>query len=301
MKSLLIIALLMTLLGSDPAGACEPPVQRIFTLAESVPLECNASGARTTSLKIFDVELQERGFALARAKLRLRPTGATDITHFWNAHVVVGREQYALMNGDDICRDSPPATRVNFGYGELSDPQHQVAVYAYQGASPCVDGAIEVVAGSTLELWIEDDEPACRRKSIERISYYESVDFTRTYAWQTNMSPIVLKRTYMAEAGELLIMSVVEASPELNPNTVCGEEQATIAAELRVDEVIVDENLSLLPASQGQGHLVLDNEARQQVAEGFHLLELRVRRDFTTTPVRTGGCCGDAVLFVVKN
>ena len=108
------------------------------------------------------------------------------------------------------------------------------------------------------------------------------------------MSPIVLKRTYMPASGDLLVMSVVEASPELNPNTVCGEEQATISSELRLDEVIVDANHSVLPASQGQGHLVLANDARQRVDAGFHLLELRVRADFTSSPVRTGGCCGDA-------
>jgi len=75
----------------EPETACNPPVRKTYTLEESIPLKCNGSGARATSQKVFDVLVHERGFALARARLRMRHTGASDITHFWNAHVAVGR------------------------------------------------------------------------------------------------------------------------------------------------------------------------------------------------------------------
>lgn len=285
---------------SETVAECGPPLRRTYTLGEAVRLRCNPTGDRAASRVLFDVPLpQQRGVALARAHLRIRHTGITDVIHFWNAQVAVGREQYAMGIGDDVCKGAPPVRRTNFGYGELTNSANHVRVFAYQGANPCVEGAVEILPGSTLDLWLEPGTAGCEGRSIELVSHYLETGFEDRYLWQTHLSPILRRRVDVPADGSLLLMSVVEGSPDVCPNRVCGEETGTLSTELRLDGTVVDAVTTPLPPSQGMGHLVLYNEAERTVTAGSHLVELHGRADFSSSPVRTGGCCGDAAVFIV--
>ena len=48
------------------------------------------------------------------------------------------------------------------------------------------------------------------------------------------------------------------------------------------------------------GHLVWNSEAERRIGPGYHLVELRVRADFASSQVRTGGGCGDVAIFLVR-
>ena len=280
------------------AAGCPPPAHRTFILESGLRLACNPSGERATSATVFDIPLPDRGAALARARLELRHTGVSDVTHFWNARIAIGDEEYAMGIGDDLCAGSEPVNRTNLGYGKLSAGHDRVRLYAYQGSAPCTDGSLEIMAGSTLEVWIE--EGSCPRPQILHASHYRQAGFTDTYVWKTGLSPVVRLPYAAATAESLLVMAVVEGSPDRNPNQRCGEEVATLSSQLRLDEEVADTATEILPSSQGMGHLVLDNEIRSWTGPGDHLIELLVRADFASSPVRTGGCCGDAAIFLVR-
>lgn len=299
-----LTVLLCCSLGVGNAGAaavaagCPPPAHKAFTLETGVLLACNPSGERATSATVFDIPLSDRGSALARARLKLRHTGASDVIHFWNAQIAVGDEEYAMGIGDDLCPGSGPVIRSNLGYGKLSAGRDRVRLYAHQGSAPCTDGSLEIMAGSTLDVWIEDG--TCPKPQVIYASHYRQVGFTDTYVWRTHLSPVVQLQYSSASVETLLVMSVAEGSPDRNPNQRCGEEVATLSTQLRLDEAVADETTQILPASQGMGHLVLDSEAERRIGPGDHLVELRVRADFESSQVRTGGCCGDAAIFLVR-
>jgi hypothetical protein len=79
---------------------------------------------------------------------------------------------------------------------------------------------------------------------------------------------------------------------------VCGIESQTLVSQLRADGAVLHQAEALLPASGGQGHLVLANEAVLTGA-GAHAVDLAVGANVFDSTVRTGGCCGDAAVFAI--
>ncbi|MDJ0719854.1 MAG: hypothetical protein QNJ54_37470 [Prochloraceae cyanobacterium] len=285
--------------GEDGGNPCKPLVHQEFLLDHNVPLTCNFKSSK----KIFDLPIDDRGYALGRAILKIRHTGKSEQIHFWNASVVIGDGEYPYGIGDDLCKGYQDVTKVNFGYGKLSDTNKRAVVLAHQGSNPCTEGTIEILAGSKLDLWIEDNKPQCKNNNIEYLSYYKTRGFLNTYVWRTLMSPILTKAIHVDKSSQqALIMSVVEGSPDNNPNKICGGETAMIASDIVLDDNIIDQNIRLLPASSGQGHLVLYNGATRTLERGCHIIELRVGSNINldTSKVKTGGCCGDGAIFIVK-
>lgn len=276
-----------------PEG-CAPVTSQTFTLAQDVPLTCGAD----TAIDVFDELVVPRGPAAARATVIVEHTKIVPEIHFWNATVVVGDAQYAFGIGDDICNGYQPVTKTNLGYGRLTDASPRVRVPMYQGSAPCTDGALVVRAGSTLELWYEGDDPACEGKSITYTSWYATQGFQTTYVWQTTMAEILALPIDIPADREALLLSVVEGSPDMNPNATCGNETQTLVSQLVVDAAIVHQAEMLLPASAGQGHLVLANQATA-TGDGPHAAQLLVGANVFNSAVRTGGCCGDAALMSI--
>ncbi len=269
-----------------------PVTSESFTLAQDVDLQCGYMAA----IDIFDVAPTHRGFAAARAVVIIEHTQNTPVIHFWNATVVVGEAQYAFGIGDDVCSGYQPVSKENLGYGRLTDAAGHVRLPMYQGSAPCTDGALRVKAGSALTLWYED--PACAGQDIRYTSWYKTQGVETTYVWQTMMSELLALPIEVPPGREALLLSVVEGSPDKNPNAVCGNETQTLVSQLRVGGAILDQAEALLPASGGQGHLVLANQAVLS-AVGPHAVDLAVGANVFDSNVRTGGCCGDAAVFAI--
>jgi len=278
--------------GTTDAGGCAPVTNETFTLAADVLLKCGAMAAAD----VFDVQPAHRGPAVARATLTIEHTQSVPDIHFWNATVLVGESQYGFGIGDDLCSGYQPVSKQNLGYGVLTDAASRVRVPMYQGSAPCTDGALVVRAGSTLTLWYADPTPGCER--VQYTSWYATHGYEATYVWQTMMSPILALAIDTPPGTQALLMSVVEGSPDKNPNAVCGAETQTLVSQLRDGGAVLHQAEMLLPASGGQGHLVLANEALLPGA-GPHAVDLAVGANVFDSPVRTGGCCGDAALFAV--
>lgn len=250
------------------------------------------------AVDVFDVESGHRGAAVGRATVIIEHTQNGGGVHFWNATVLVGEHVYGYGIGDDLCSGYQPVTKTNLGYGNLTAANHRVRVPMYQGSAPCTDGALKVNKGSTLELWYEDPAPECAGQSIRFTSWYATQGFEATYVWETFMSPILELLVEVPRGNKALLLSVVEGSPDVDPNKVCGGETQTLVSQLVADGAIVDQVEQLIPASQGQGHLVLSNQAYVTGA-GAHATKLLVGANVFDSPVRTGGCCGDAALFAI--
>ncbi len=274
--------------------ACAPVTSETFTLVQDVLLTCGAD----TAIDVFDLTVPQRGPAAARATLTIEHTKLVPVIHFWNASVVIGEAQYAYGLGDDICSGYQPVTKTNLGYGRLTDAAARVRVPMYQGSAPCTDGALVVRAGSTLTVWYEGPDPACEGKSITWTSWYATQGFQTTYVWQTMMSELLALPIDIPADRSALLLSVVEGSPDTNPNTTCGSETQTLVSQLVVDAAVLHQAEMLLPASSGQGHLVLANQAIATGA-GPHAVQLLVGANVFDSAVRTGGCCGDAALLSI--
>lgn len=275
----------------EPAG-CAPVASESFTLAQDVVLKCGAMAA----VDVFDVQSAHRGVAAARATVTIEHTQNGGGIHFWNATVLVGEHVYGYGIGDDLCSGYQPVTKTNLGIGTLTDASDRVRVPMYQGSAPCTDGTLKVNEGSTLELWYED--PACAGQQIRHTSWYAAMGFQETYVWETFMSPILALPLDVPRGSKALLLSVVEGSPDIDPNKVCGGETQTLVSQLVADAAILHQTEALIPASQGQGHLVLSNQAIVSGA-GAHATKLLVGANVFDSAVRTGGCCGDAALLAI--
>jgi hypothetical protein len=274
------------------ADTCQPPraYQYVLGLDEWKTLAC---GADTT---IFDVAIPDRGRALARVTLAYSNNAAAQ-TYFWSTAVAVGREIVSFYNGDDVC----PGTyrvRSTMGYGELDDQDARVVVRSHQGSSPCSDGTVSVFSGGYLDVWVED--ASCPGQDIMVASFYRDTGVGPLYSWQTTMAPLnqlVVERH--AGRSRYHLLGSVEGTPNPDPNTVCGQESATLVSQLTAGGGIVAQTIDTIPASQGMGHLVLATEATVDAPLGTTLVSHDVGSN-TSAPVTTGGCCGDGMLAVIE-
>jgi hypothetical protein len=112
--------------------------------------------------------------------------------------------------------------------------------------------------------------------------------------------------TTISPGEKLRVLGVVEGTPHLDPNTVCGAEASTIDMETVLDGEAVVISKDVVPASQGMGHRVLfsqgDDQELRDVAPGTHTAQLSVATDFVVPgyDVTTGGCCGDGEIAVIR-
>lgn len=282
--------------GTDAAAPCRAVQRYTFPFPSPVALSCGAGGPRL----LVDAQVPAHGRALGRARFVARHVGAgtSTVTHFWNARVELGKIEQSFGIGDDLCPGTR-AQRENLGVGALEAGNDRARVWAYQGSSPCTEGAVEILSGA-LDVWVEAPEPECRGRDIAVGSYYATAGTTAPYAWTTSMTRLVsTSLTTVSPAERLLVLSVVEGSPALDPNTVCGAEAATLVSQTTLDRAVLSTSRDVVPASQGMGHLVLSSEAEQPVGPGAHTIELLVGSNFTGT-VTTGGCCGDGTVAAIR-
>lgn len=285
----------------ETAGAeCEPVRRFTFTSAAPVPLGCDPNAGVT----VLDATIPATGRAVGRARFQVRHTGTGD-THFWNARVAIGDQAISYGIGDDVCPNGA-STRSNVGIGELSEGASSARIVAYEGSATCVPGALVVEAGATLDVWVEDGRPGCRGNAIAFADHYTASGLSAPYDWQTSMQPIpgvVATLTTTAPSEMLRVVGVVEGTPRNDPNTICGQEAATLVMQTTLDGALMAQTMDVVPASQGMGHLVLattgDQNELRAVAPGVHSAGILVGSNFTGE-VTTGGCCGDGAVVLIR-
>jgi hypothetical protein len=286
----------------DAAGGitCQPLRRFTFHSTASRPLGCQAAEPAT----IIDEPVPASGVAFGRATFDVRLTSGS-VIHFWNLRVAVGAPQASFGIGDDLC-PGKTSRRSNVGLGVLGAGSDRARLEGYAGAAPCTPGAVEVMPGAVLDIWVEDERSECKGKDIAFASWYTKNSVSATHAWPTLMAPlpgIAAKLTTSSDDERLRVIGVVEGTPALNPNTACGSESATLVMQTTLDGALMATSKDVVPASQGMGHLVLfttgDPQEIRFVKPGPHEAALLVGANFVGD-VRTGGCCGDGSVALLR-
>ncbi len=279
---------------------CAPVRRYSFTSTAAKALGCDANAPAI----VIDEPVPARGRAFGRATFDVRLAPA-NVIHFWNLRVALGASDVSHGLGDDLC-PGRTAHRSNVGLGKLTAENGRARLVGHAGAAPCTAGAVEVLAGAKLEVWVEDERPECAGKDIAFGSWYSAKGFSDTHAWTTSMAPLpgaVASLTTEGADEKMRVIGVVEGSPASNPNPTCGAEAATLVLQTTLDKAIMATAQDVVPASQGMGHLVLftsgDAQEIRSVKPGLHEAALLVGSNFTGT-VTTGGCCGDGSIALIR-
>jgi len=235
--------------------------------------------------------------------------GGNAVTHFWNLSIRVGAPVDAYGLGDDVCPGTS-STRGNLGFGTLTDTADQVQLVGFSGAAPCTPGTLQVLAGAVLDVWVEDPAPGCAGNDIAFGSYYATNGVTEYYDWTTSFTQLPGTTATIATTGaseQLRVLGVVEGTPEMDPDTTCGSEVATVDLETALDGATMSTQRQVVPASQGEGHRVMytssDVDELRAVTPGSHTASLQVASDFVEPAgsfVTTGGCCGDGDVALIR-
>lgn len=280
-----------------PSFKCRPPRKYVYTI---LPGQERTFACSPSVTDIFNINIPDTGFAIGRASLVFRNNN-TDQIYFWSASVVVGTGDISYAQGDDICPNtSTPVKRV-LGYGHLnSDNNSNIRVLATQGSSPCTDNQVSVFSGGTLDVWVEDADVRCQKKDINMVSSYQTLGLSKHY-WSTEMQEIIsLHIPATNDRSTMLVLSAIEGSPEKNPNSVCGQESATLVSQAVTNlQGVVDTQIEAIPASQGMGHVVLSPQALVSYSSSLNEISLFVGSN-TSEPVFTNDCCGDGKIGFVK-
>ncbi|HEV7692832.1 MAG TPA: hypothetical protein VGO52_18500 [Hyphomonadaceae bacterium] len=307
--AVLACALSAISLGAAEAQTCASVRYYYTTLASDVPLACSSDGEA-----ILEVEVPSgvTGRAVGRFTMPVENT-STSAIYFWNAFVTVGDPIHSYGIGDDVCPGATAPARQSLGYGQLTSTSNKVIAKAYQGSAPCVDGKLKAKAGATLVVWVEDPSPSCVGNTIKYSSFYgrnKPEEGLSWWHWPHIMTTVAKeKMTLNALDSGLIVVTAAEGTPWVNPNTSCGSESATLAAQIVVDGSIKATQVTPVPASSGMGHLVFGMYHPEYLGQGEHTVELMLGRNFggtddlSRTPsqiVTSGGCCGDAAMAVIK-
>jgi len=254
------------------------------------------------SAEVFSLKIPDSGRALAQAKLVFRNNHNNDI-YYWGSSVTVGSPEISYAVGDDICPSSSTGTKAILGSGRIDSENSYVKVLAYQGSGACTNSQISVFSGGTLTVWVEDPRPECAGKDLGLVSTYQTLGLTQLYTWTTSMTELLKLQVRPAkDRSQIRVLGSVEGSPDQNPNSVCGQEAATLISQVSTSlHGVLDTQTNAIPASQGMGHLVLSPERVSSYSQGPLSLSLWVGSNTAQTPIRTGGCCGDGKLgFVLQ-
>ncbi|MGE3681620.1 MAG: hypothetical protein AB7G93_07830 [Bdellovibrionales bacterium] len=278
---------------------CASPRHYVYALK---PGEVKSLTCTYNAVSIFDVHVPDRGHALARAKMRFRNLNPSAI-YYWSAGIIVGDGAIPFNVGDDICPQTTTDTKKILGYGDLdSSNGSRVRVVATQGSAPCTDGQVESLSDAVLDVWVEDPHPDCVGRDIGMVSTYQTLGLQATFDWSNSFSQILsLPIPYTPDRDQTVIFSSVEGSADLNPNSRCGYESEFLESALVLNnKELLTSNSALMPASQGMGHALVSSEYLLEGVVPVRSISLQVRSPMYTTPVRTGGCCGDAKLGFVR-
>jgi hypothetical protein len=284
---------------SAPEG-CAPVKRFTFTSTAAVPLGCDANAPAV----VLDLPLPATGRAVGRAEFDVRLAGGS-VIHFWNLRVALGAPELSHGLGDDLCPGTT-SHRSNLGLGDVTAANNHARLVGHAGAAPCTPGAVSVLAGAKLDVWVEDPRAACRGKDIAVGSWYAAKGFTAYHEWTTSMAPLpgaAANLTTVGASEKMRVIAVVEGSPAQDPNTTCGAEAATLVMQTTLDGALMATTQNVVPASQGQGHLVLftsgDGQEIRSVTPGAHTAGMLVGSNFVGS-VRTGGCCGDGSVALIR-
>ena len=280
--------------------ACQPPRHYQFSSPTGYSLQCAPQ-----QIPIFSVTVPDTGRAIARATIAVENWASH--AYYWGASVHVGNPIYNYAVGDDICTQSYGSAanqnKVILGYGTLSPGHQTIIVNAYQGSYDCSNGAMSTFSGNTLDVWVEDNDPACVGKDIIVKDYYADHGFTNLFQWQTYMTTMHQIQTTVPQGrSSALLLSSVEATPDPNPNTQCGSETATFVTQQVFNGSSVAQRSQVTPGYPGMSHIVLglEGSVRSLVAGASVLTQFLVGKN-NTGPVTTGGCCGDGVFGLIFN
>jgi hypothetical protein len=308
--------------GGSSGPACAPVKHYTFTLNNDVGLycECNKTkpywkdcpnqktfqdGFKT----IFNVNIPAQGYAVARANLLVRHLGKGAKSHFWNSRVTVGKDEFTHGIGDDLCHGEVRGSRMNIGYGVLGKTSPTVTVRVKQGSTGCWSGIVEVVKGSKLEVWVEDPRPQCQKKQILVQSYRMTTNGTTYFKWQQYHWKTILQKSITTKKQTAArLISVIQATTHWNPNDTCGKKTAKVQIMTHLGKKTVIKTKPL-PATQGMGQLVMNDDFTVTLPAGTHAATLSVNQLHTTpkkinptstqTGTTTGGCCGDGYLVAI--
>lgn len=288
----------------DAVASCRPPRYYSFKLSEGRALLCRQGPASD----ILKVTIPDTGRALARAVIAFKNTHPRT-THYYSAALQVGTPIVNFAAGSDLCGDSSTERPNQFlGYGTLSAAAQTVTIVATQGSHDCTDGALVARPGGRLEVWVEDDAPHCVGRSIHVASWMDNVrrrtgKLDELFRWK--FDPVPIHDVTVARnpaASRLRLLSSVEGSPRVNPNEICGRETEKLTIEHRVGRSVVGRQDALIPATRGMGHAMLGLDNTVKIPKNAKSMRagLYVAREFGSTPVTTGGCCGDGILAAIQ-
>lgn len=282
-----------TVVGSHVCAVPRHYVKMILPGEEKLLL-CTPS-----SSDIMTMNINDSGRAIAKATFTFKNNNSNQI-YFWANAILVGSADISGAVGDDVCPGSY-STRTTLGYGNLTPGNSQVRVTGWQGSSPCMDSQISLLSGGSLDVWVEDPDPSCVGKDIQLLSS-SSLIGTSYWDWTTSMVQFISLPVPVSENRSLItVMSSVEGTPQDNPNKVCGQEAATLVAQVATNNYgVIATETNIIPASQGMGHLVLSPSQTVNYNSTVNLVSLWLGSNTGTTTIKTGGCCGDGKVGFVK-
>jgi hypothetical protein len=169
-----------------------------------------------------------------------------------------------------------------------------------------VGGAIRVLAGSVLDVWVEDARAECRGRDLAVASYYGSQGTTE-WPWATTAQLVPGMSVALATVEpkeRLRVVAAVEGTADRAPTSICGATSGTLVAQTTLDGAAMATIQQPMPPSGGQVHLVLNTFAAghevRNVDPGEHRAKLYAGKNFTSSRVFTGGCCGEAMLGLLR-
>lgn len=226
---------------------------------------------------VFDQTIPDRGRALVRANYIIKGTGSTSgIVHGWSAQVdSMGDAQFAGMINFGVGEDSCPGevlTKRALYFGNLTDSGSRVALNAYSyRSSSCENGAITIGSGSTLEVWVEDSNPACVGKDVVAYSYFKQnwaingSGSSNPIGLDTNLTTLLSTQFESPGMGTLKVYGQTEVSPSSTANQ-CGNRYQTAAGFVGLDGSWQTGDTQGYAPSGGMSHVLLSPQAQMAVS-----------------------------------
>jgi hypothetical protein len=158
-----------------------------------------------------------------------------------------------------------------------------------------------------LDVWVEDAQPGCTGRDLAVASYYGSQGTTVEWPWQTSALPVPGMSVSLAteqRSEAVRVVASIEGTADRAPTPACGPQAGSLVAKTVLDGAAMATLEQVMPASAGQGHVVLDTFADghelRSVGPGTHRAVLYAGKNFTSSRVFSGGCCGEAMLGLIR-
>jgi hypothetical protein len=290
-----------------PAPAhCRAPryYKKSILPGEEKYLTCGIGSLNT----VFQMTIPDEGYALASFKVAVKNN--SNYIRGYGASVNVGSPVYSEATGENICGGEwTNPYRQFLGYGKIGPTNNTIKVNSYTYGDACSNSDMIVWSGAFLEVWVEDAAPECQKKDIVFNNYYTDVasrnygnPLVETYNWQNNYTPIA--STTVAKnpnRTNFRTLTTIESSPTISPNTTCGAAGNKVYLKQVVNNSTAGEQSRPIPASQGQGHRLLDLDILSSIVNLPSLVQVRteIKKDFYQMTT-TGGCCGDSATAIIQ-